>query len=127
MITILYLLQRMAADEIQQRKKKDPDNIDEVPIQPEVIDGRGMPIDVSAVPSLVEQNEQNADTDDHVQGVHAGHGKVKKEEELCVLRHVRRQRNIPLIGGMNKVFHAETCAWDVVLNVFVVILHRLVS
>jgi hypothetical protein len=33
------LLQRMAADEIQQREQKDPDNIDEVPIQSKVIDG----------------------------------------------------------------------------------------
>ncbi len=124
MMALLYrLLQRMAADEIQQREQKDPDNIDEVPIKPEIIDGRGMPIDISAVLRLVEQNEQNADADDHVQGVHAGHGKVKEEEELCVLRHVRRQRNIPLVGGMDKVLHAEACPWDMVFHVFIVILH----
>jgi hypothetical protein len=33
------LFQRMAADEIQQREKEDPDNIDEMPIQSEIIDG----------------------------------------------------------------------------------------
>src|ERR1700723_4418688 len=111
----------MAADEIQQREKEDPNDIDEVPIQSEVIDGRGMPIHVCAVICLVEQNEQNADTDDHVQGVHAGHGKVKEEEELGVLRHIGRQRNIPFVGGMNKVFYAKTCPGNVVFGVFVVI------
>jgi hypothetical protein len=29
----------MAADEIQQRKQEDPDNIDEMPIQTEIVDG----------------------------------------------------------------------------------------
>src|SRR5580658_9126082 len=113
------LFQRMAADEIQQREKKDPDNIDEVPIESEVIDGRGMPVDIRPMPRLVEQIEQNTDTNDHVQGVHAGHGKVKKEEELRMLRHIRRQRNIPLVGGMDKVFHAKAGPRDVVLNVFI--------
>ena len=64
------------------------------------------------------------DADDHVQGVHAGHGEVEEEEELRVLRHIRRQRNIPLVRRMDKVFHAEVCAGDVVLDVFVVILDR---
>src|ERR1700730_8499652 len=121
----LLLFQRMAADEIQQRKKEDPDNIDEVPIQSEVIDGRGMSVGIRTVVCLVEQNEQNADTDDHVQGVHAGHGKVKEEEELGVLRHIRRQRNIPLVRWMNKIFHAKACPGDVVLGVLVVIFNRL--
>src|SRR6202030_2428117 len=106
-ISSLLLFQRMAADEIQQRKKEDPDNIDEVPIKPEVIDSRGMPVGISPVVSLVKQDEQNTDADDHVQGVHAGHGKVEEEEELRVLRHIRSQRNIPLIGGMDKIFHAK--------------------
>src|ERR1700733_1415077 len=119
------LFQRMAADEIQQREKKNPNDIDEVPIQSEVIDGRSMPIHVCAVIRLVEQNEQNADTDDHVQGVHAGHSKVKEEEELGVLRHIRRQRNIPLVRWMDKIFHAKACTGDVVLGVFVVIFNRL--
>src|ERR1700733_14106231 len=126
MTALLYqLFQRMAADEIQQRKKKNPDNIDEVPIESEVIDGRSMPVDIRPVPRLVEQNEQNTDTDDHVQGVHASHGKVKKEVELRMLSHVRRQRNIPLVGRVDKVLHAEACPRDVVFDVFVVILHGL--
>src|ERR1700739_3666428 len=121
----LLLSQGMAADEIQQREKEDPDNIDELPIQPEVIDGRGMSVSIRAVVSLVEQNEQDANTDDHVQGVHAGHGKVEKEEELGVLCHIWRQRNITLIGGMDKVFYAEVCSRDVVLDIFLVIFNRL--
>src|ERR1700726_582247 len=119
------LFQRMAADEIQQREKEDPDNIDEVPIQPEVINGRGMPVGIRAVVRLEKQDEQNTDADDHVQGVHAGHGKVQEEEELGMLRHIWSQRNIPFIGGMNKVFYAKACSWNVVFGVFVVVFDRL--
>ena len=68
-----------------------------------------MPVHVSAVVRVVKQNEQNADPDDHVQRVHAGHGKVQEKEQLRMLRHVRSQRDIPLIGGMDKVLHAEAC------------------
>ena len=96
-----------------------------VPIQSEIIDGRGMPIHVSPVPGLVKQNKQNTDADDHVQGVHAGHGKVEEEKELRVLRHIRRQRNIPLVGGMDKVFHAEAGPRYMVFHVLLVILNRL--
>jgi hypothetical protein len=40
MATLLYrLFQWVAADEIQQREKEDPDDIDEMPIQSEVING----------------------------------------------------------------------------------------
>src|SRR5271155_2694085 len=119
------LFQRMAADEIQQREKKDPDNIDEMPIQTKVIDGGGMPIGIGAMVSLVKQDEQNTDADDHVQGVHAGHGKVQEEEELGMLRHIRSQRDISFVGWMDKVFDAKACPGDVVLGVFVVVLDRL--
>src|ERR1700723_1664286 len=120
----LLLFQRMAADEIQQREKEDPDNIDEVPIQPEVINSRGMPVGISAVVSLVKQDEQNTDADDHVQGVHAGHGKVEEEEELGMLGHIGRQRNIALVSGMDEILHAETGPGDMVLGVLVVVLNR---
>src|SRR6185437_1889684 len=38
-----------------------------------------------------QKPEQNEYTDDHVQGMHAGHPEVEEEEYLRALRHVRRQ------------------------------------
>ena len=61
---------------------------------------------ISTLPRPVKQEEQNADTDDHVQRVHAGHRKIQEEEELRVLRHVWRQGN-PVVGRMNKFLDAE--------------------
>src|ERR1700679_2840708 len=109
----------MPADEIQQREKENPDNIDKVPIESKIVDGRGMPVHVGSVIRLVEQNEQNADADDHVQGVHAGHGKVQEKEQLRMLRHIRSQGDIPLISGMDKVLNAEARSGDMVLDIFV--------
>src|ERR1700733_8186185 len=108
----LLLFQRMAADEIQQRKKEDPDNIDEVPIQSEVINGGSMPVGIRAMVCLEEKKKQNAEAHDHVERVHTGHSKVQKEEELRMLRHIRSQRNIPLVSRMNKILYAEACPRD---------------
>src|SRR5580698_4571248 len=69
------------ADEIEKREQEDPDDVDKVPVQAEVLDKRYVAGCVGIVPGAVDHVAQNRDADDHVQRVHAGHGEVQEEVE----------------------------------------------
>src|SRR5512139_606190 len=71
--------------EIQEREEEDPDDVDEVPVEPESLDhvvvlGRVFPL-----PGRAEEKEDDGHADDHVEGVEAGHPEVEGEEEPGVL------------------------------------------
>src|SRR3984885_5195687 len=111
------LVQWVTADQVEQWKQEDPHYIDKVPVQAEIVDGRGVPSGISVLRSLIKQRKQDGDADDHVQRVHPGHGEVEEEEDLRVLRHVRRQGHIALVCGMHEILDREVRAGDVMLRV----------
>src|SRR5947209_1239593 len=79
------------ADQVKQGEQEYPDDVDEVPVQPEVLYKGDMPGGVGSGPRPHDHEAQDRNTDDHVQGVHASHGEVKPEVHLGVPRHVERQ------------------------------------
>src|ERR1035437_8435344 len=87
----------MPADQIEQRKKINPDNVDEVPIQPEVHYKRLVSRRVSPCSGAQNHESQNRDADDHVQGVHSRHQEIEREIKLGVPRHIQRQRLVVIL------------------------------
>src|SRR6266481_7122662 len=75
----------MTVDQVQQREQVNPDNIDEVPVQSCVFNGRVVIGSVFAVPRLVGKESEQAYADNHVQGVHSGHREVEREIHLGVM------------------------------------------
>src|ERR1039458_5422020 len=82
----------MSADQIQQREEIDPDNIDKVPVEPEVLNKGHVPRCVSPGPRAEDHESKYPDADNHVQRVHPGHEEVEREVELGVARDIQRQR-----------------------------------
>src|SRR5580700_3858720 len=79
-------------DQVKQREQEQPHNIDKVPIQPEILNRCNVPgTELSSVGPPCKP-EQQANADNHVQRVHAGHREIKEKEDLRLLRHIRRQR-----------------------------------
>src|ERR1035437_9322146 len=91
----LMRLSLVSADQIEQREQEDPDNVHEMPVQAEVLNKRDVAAGVCSGAGAEDHEPQDADADDHVQGVHAGHGKVQREVQLGVARHVEGQRLVP--------------------------------
>src|ERR1700733_47283 len=69
------------SDQIQKRIEEDPDDVDEMPIQPQQMDARRVGAFGLAVAGLVGKPDQNPQPDHHVQGVQTGHQKVEIEEQ----------------------------------------------
>ena len=80
----------MSIDEIEQGKQEDPNNVDEMPIKTKVFDRLHVAPRVQAGSRLVQQDEQDGDSDNHVNGMYTGHCKIKTEKDLCLLCHVNR-------------------------------------
>jgi len=74
------------ADQIQQWEKKDPDNIDEMPIEAKDLDVRMILGCESAFARVIHQPDQQTKPYDHVQRMHSRHRKVQTKEQLSVLR-----------------------------------------
>src|SRR5579872_4185703 len=74
--------ERLSINQIQQREKIDPDNIHEVPVQAPDFDGSVVLRAVAPLPRMVRQENEDADADDHMQGVQAGHGEIEGEIDL---------------------------------------------
>ena len=72
----------MAPDQVKQRKEKDPDNIDEMPVQARHFHRRMIGGRVNAAAGLYHENRKHPDSDDHVQGMKAGHGEIHGKEQL---------------------------------------------
>src|SRR5215470_6584824 len=75
----------MPADQIEQWKKVDPDDVDKVPVQSGVFDGRMVFLGITPAPRQVSEGSEQAYTDDHVQGVHPGHCEIERKEQLGML------------------------------------------
>src|SRR5579863_7423820 len=89
------------ADQIEQREQEDPDDVDEVPVEAEVFDICNVAGGVCPCLGPEEHEGKNADADDHVQSVHAGHGEVEEEVLFRLLRHVVGQRLILRVLAVN--------------------------
>src|SRR5579872_4432713 len=114
------LLVLMPADQIQQREEIDPNNIDEVPVEAEVLDHRMVAGGIEALPCISQQEEHDAHTDNHVYGVHAGHGKVQAKVDLCFLSQIVVQRLFAMHCRMFKFAGVEGTAHEAARNVMVV-------
>src|SRR5712672_1515232 len=82
----------VSADEIEQREKEDPDDVDEVPIEADAFD---IVVVVRAEPPLVtlsDEPDEQPHADDHVHGVKARHAEIEQEEQLGVSLDVRWRR-----------------------------------
>src|SRR5688500_9308807 len=68
-------------DQIEQRIDEDPDDVDEVPVQADDLDGVVIFGREPALSRVHDQPDEQAHADQHVQGVDRGHGKVEREED----------------------------------------------
>src|SRR5258708_29561221 len=84
---------RVPVDEIKQRKQVNPNDIDEVPVEAADFDGSVVFGSEASFPGCKEKPEKNAEADDHVQRVQAGHNEIKSEENL-------RMSRICVLAGM---------------------------
>src|SRR6516164_7904821 len=76
----------LLADQVEQREKIDPYQVDKVPVQSDVLDGS---VIVSTVETAVSRNRNpqiQPYADNHVQSVKSGHCPVKREVNRDVLR-----------------------------------------
>src|ERR1700722_11460594 len=105
----------MSVDQIEQREQKNPHNIDEVPIQTHQIDRRTVFRRESTAERLLDQPNQKAGADNHVQRVKSGHRKVQREKEL----------RVGVGGCVGARLKIEVQAWNVMLNKLFVILDAL--
>src|ERR1700694_3382953 len=75
-------MSRVRTDQVQQREQEDPDDVHEMPVQPDALE-RIVPFGgVAALPGGQQQVAEQPDADDHVQGVQPGHGEIEREEDL---------------------------------------------
>src|SRR4029079_10173557 len=87
----------MAMDEVQEREQENPDDVDEVPVEAEELD-RDVPLLRERPLDRHPENDcEDADADDHVQGVHARQREVQDHEDpdlrgdgrqVLALRHI---------------------------------------
>src|SRR6266849_6391279 len=102
----------MTVNQIQQRKQENPHNVDEMPVQPDVLHRSVVLRREAPAQRFFDEPEQQARADDHVQGVQPGHAKVQGKEKL----------RVGIGGHVGAGFKIKIPAGDVVLDVFVVVL-----
>src|SRR6266536_315333 len=69
------------ADQIEQREKVDPDQVDEVPVDANHLHGRVvLRREVSAIVGDQQPGQQSG-ADEHVQRMHSSHGEVERKED----------------------------------------------
>src|SRR6266446_10331201 len=105
-----------SAYQIEQWKKENPDNIDEMPIQAHDFNRSEIIGREASLARSENQPEQQPVPDDHVQRVQPGHGKVEKEIKLSVIEPSGRQ------ARQNVSFRGPIEARDNVLDEFLMIL-----
>src|ERR1051325_5494968 len=79
-------LPEVRAQEVEQREEENPYDVYEVPVEPEVLDGRVVLGRVAPLPSPVHDGRDDADADYHVERVQARHREVEPEEHLVLPR-----------------------------------------
>src|ERR1700721_2265292 len=80
--SLIPYLPLIPADQIQKREQKYPNDVDKMPIQPEVLDIGHVSCCLRPGFRSCEHESKNRDADDHVQCVHAGHGEIQEEVHL---------------------------------------------
>jgi hypothetical protein len=68
--------------QIEQRKQKDPNDIHKVPIEPGDLNRVRIGFRKLSPPGHEDHDRHDAQTDDHVNGMQAGHGEVEREKDL---------------------------------------------
>src|SRR5258708_7803078 len=91
-VVLMCVSLAVTADQVKQWEQEDPDDVDKVPVQSEVLHERNVPRRVGSGLRSENHVSQQADADNHVQRVHAGHGEIETEVHLSVPRHVQRKR-----------------------------------
>src|SRR5579871_3424115 len=74
------------AYQVEQRKQKNPHNIDEMPVEPDDLNWREIVRREIIAPGAEHQPQQQAHADDHVNGVQSGHREVEEEINLRVFK-----------------------------------------
>src|SRR5665213_2404935 len=87
----------MSADQVEQREQVDPDDVDKVPVEAEVLNECDVTGGVSPGSCSEDHVSEDTDTDDHVQCVHSGHGEIEEEVKLGVTGHIQRQRLVVIL------------------------------
>src|SRR5258707_3401278 len=105
----------VAIDQIEQRKQENPNDIDEVPVEADVFNGRVVLRREAAAQRFLDEPNKQAGAHDHVQGVQAGHAEIEREEKL----------GVRVGGGVGAGLKVEIPAGNVMLDVFFVILDAL--
>src|SRR2546423_9773650 len=103
-------------NQIQEREKENPDDIDEVPVQAHHFDGTVILRTEMSAPCAPDHPEQEADADDHVQRMQSGQAPVENHEELNLRRELRnlmpceahaREESLSPVRVVLVSFHAE--------------------
>src|ERR1044071_959596 len=76
----------MSPEQVEKRKKKNPDDIHEMPVEPDNLYRRVIFDREAAVRSFDNQIGQKPEADHHVQSVEGRHGVVKGEEKRRLIR-----------------------------------------
>src|SRR5438874_1901838 len=76
----------LTLNQIEQWKKKDPDNIHKVPVETGQFNWRMIFRCKATARSLDNQYRQDGEAYNHVQGMHACHRKIERKEQLGILR-----------------------------------------
>src|SRR5207247_7053951 len=101
----------VAPDQIEQREKKNPDDVDEVPVEAADLDRAVVFVRDRAAPRQPQHHEHDPDADHHVHRVQPGHDEIEREEDLGVT-------------GV-RLLELKRRSWYVVLDELVVILDAL--
>src|ERR1700757_4120194 len=75
----------MTRDEIKEREEEDPHDVDEVPIEADHLDARGVRGRYAAPRVPYEERDHDAFADDHVHRVHPGHREIEQIKDLRAL------------------------------------------
>src|SRR6266404_5107255 len=110
-----FLTPSVAIDQIQQREQENPNDIDEVPVEADILDGRVVLRREAAAPRFLDEPKEQAGADDHVQGVQAGHAEIEGEEKL----------GVGVRAGVCAGLEIKTIAGNMMLDIFFVILDAL--
>src|SRR5882724_7714992 len=79
-----FLTPSVAINQIEQGEQENPHNVDEVPVEADIFDGRLVLRREAAAQRFLDEPNEQAGADNHVQGVQAGHAEIEGEEKLSV-------------------------------------------
>jgi len=70
------------ANEVEQREEKNPDDVDKMPVETADVERRVVVCGEAAAGGHDDEDGENAEADDHVKGVQAGHKEIEDHEHL---------------------------------------------